>query len=61
MIVFDLVKIALRIRAVTLLPELSYIEISRCSDIVFRRVSYFVFEEIIVDVRITVDFLQKAL
>jgi hypothetical protein len=30
------------------LPESSYIEIGRCGEVVFRRVSYFAVEEVIV-------------
>jgi hypothetical protein len=58
--VLDPVKMALRLRAKMLLPESSYIEIGRYSDIVFRRVSYFVIKEIvvvIVVVSIIINFL----
>jgi hypothetical protein len=60
MIILDLVKIVLRIRAITLLLESSYIKINYYSEIVFRQVLYFVFEEIIIDIRITIDLLQKV-
>ena len=53
--VFDPVKSALCPWTITLLPEPSYIEIGSCSEVVFRRVSYFIIEEVIVVVRITVD------
>jgi hypothetical protein len=50
----------LRLRAVALLPKSSYIEIALCSEVVFRRMSYFVFEELIVDVSITINLLRRA-
>ena len=61
MIVLDLVKTALRFRAITLLSESSYVEISRYGKVVFRWVSYLVIEEIIVVVSITIDPLYRAL
>jgi hypothetical protein len=60
MMVLDPVKTALRLGAITLLPESSYIEIGRCGKVVFRRVSYFVIEEVVVVVSITIDLLQRA-
>lgn len=48
MMVLDPVKTILRLRAVTQLPESSYIEIGRRAKVVFRRVSYFAVEEIII-------------
>jgi hypothetical protein len=57
MIVLDLVKTALRLRAITLLPELSYIKISQYGKVVFRQVSYFVIKEIVVIVSITINLL----
>ena len=48
MMVLNLVKTTLRLRAITLLPESSYIKISQYSKVVFRRVSYFAVEEIII-------------
>jgi hypothetical protein len=46
--VLNLVKTILRLRAITPLPESSCIEISRCGEVVFRRVSYFAVEEVII-------------
>jgi hypothetical protein len=57
MIVLNLVKTALRLRAITLLLESSYIEIGRCNKVVFRWVSYFIIKEIVIVVSITIDLL----
>jgi hypothetical protein len=57
MIVLDLVKTALRLRAITLLPKLSYIKISQYSKVVFKQVLYFVIKEIVVVVSITINLL----
>ena len=54
MIVLDLVKTTLRLRAVTLLPKSSYIKISLCGDIVLRRVSYFVIKVVVFVVSVTI-------
>jgi hypothetical protein len=57
MMILDLVKTALRLRAVTLLPESSYIEIGQHGKVVFRQVPYFVIEEITVVVSIIINLL----
>jgi hypothetical protein len=44
--VLDPIKTALQLGAITFLPESSYIEIGRCGEVAFSRVSYFAVEEI---------------
>jgi hypothetical protein len=54
--VLDLFKTVVRLEAIILLPEPSYIEIGQCVDVVFGRVSCFVIEETVA-VSIIVDLL----
>jgi hypothetical protein len=62
MMLLDSVKSVLRLRAVTLLPESSHIEVVRFGNVVLRRVSYFAVEDVIVViVGVVVDLLQRTL
>src|SRR2546429_440253 len=62
MMLLDPVKTVLRLRAVTLLPESSYVEVGRCGNVVLRWVSYFTVENVIVVVvGVVVDLLQRTL
>lgn len=56
----DLVKSILRLGAITLLPGLFYIEIGSYGKVKFSWVLYFILEEIIVYIRITINIIYRA-